>query len=239
MCLSYATPLLSQETTAPRAQWMSSKQMSKWLKERRTLFNKKLALEKKIKKEKNPTKLIKLYKDVLYYDSLYNDGLSSKPDTLQLSSEVISAMYNLGLYYGFGKFDFYDIKINEDGKLEKPLNTTNKEVSVKYLQTVFEHENNMLWRKGEAGYALALLSLDRIENNIVAHDIFEKLKWMCFLIEEESYWNTEWGKNVGTLLSLLEMSDLDDSQDLQAAYYHSWRINPVINNPQQKNENQL
>ena len=47
MCLSYATPLLSQETTAPRAQWMSSKQMSKWLKEQRTLFNKKLALEKK------------------------------------------------------------------------------------------------------------------------------------------------------------------------------------------------
>ena len=61
MCLSYATPLLSQETTAPRAQWMSSKQMSKWLKESRTLFNKKLALEKKIKKEKNPTKLISVY----------------------------------------------------------------------------------------------------------------------------------------------------------------------------------
>lgn len=239
MCLSYATPLLSQETTAPRAQWMSSKLMSKWLKEQRTLFNKKLALEKKINKEKNPTKLIKLYKDVLYYDSLYNDGLSSKPDTLQLSSEVISAMYNLGLYYGFGKFDLYDIKVNEDGKLEKPLNTTNKEVSVKYLQTVFERENDMLWRKGWAGYALALLSLDRIENNIVAHDIFEKLKWMCFSIEEDSQWNTKWGKNVGTLISLLEMSDLDDSQDLQAAYYHSWWTNPVINNPQQKNENQL
>lgn len=57
MCLSYATPLLSQETTAPRAQWMSSKQLSKWLKEQRTLFNKQLALEKEINKEKKSDKV--------------------------------------------------------------------------------------------------------------------------------------------------------------------------------------
>ena len=216
---------------------MNYKELCKLLKAKSTIYKKQCALEAKIKtKNKNGKsldKLVRLYKEQLRYDSLLSD-----PGTLQLSLEGSRAMYHLGLYYGFGKVDIYDVRVKEDGTLQTPLKTIDKAAALKYLQTVFDSESILLF-KGWAGYAWTLLSLDRLEDKAGARDIFDKMKWMGFSVEEESEWSTSWGKNVGILLSLLEQSASQEFQDLQAAYYHSWWIKPVVNNPRLKAENPL